>query len=323
MAESTLSLTLADLKTEVCQFLGFAAYASCTSGEKAVVDKLIKIGLRTFYRPATPHKWSFLKPRVELVAWATTTGTVTGAPSYASPVSTVDVTAAAFHASMIGGSFVFDTSGTGYPIVTVATTTQITVTGDASGEAADDTFTITSDGTVRLPDAFGGIIGPLFFEQSAGYYHPIEIVSASQIAQRRQQSMTTGRPQFATITPVTFDPAIGQRFDLLVWPAPNTDYTLVFRYNVRPDVIPADTSYPYGGMDHAETIREACLAAAEETMNDEPGVHVARYTERLVASIAFDRDATTPETLGMMTDGRSLTRRERVTYALYEGTLYD
>lgn len=322
MAESTLSLTLADLKAEVCLFLGFAAYASCTGAEQGVVDKLIKIGLRTFYRPATPHKWSFLKPRVELVAWATTTGTVSGDASDADP-STIDVTAAAFHDSMIGASFVFDTSGTAYPILTVASTTQITVTGNANSELTDDTFTITSDGTVRLPDAFGGIIGPLFFEQSAGYYQPIEIVGSAEIALHRQQSMTTSRPQCATITPATFTAAVGQRFDLLVWPPPNTDYTLVFRYNVRPDVIPADASYPYGGMDHAETIREACLAAAEEGMNDEPGVHVARYTERLVASIAFDRDATTPETLGMMTDGRSLTRRERVTYALYEGTLYD
>jgi len=69
MAESTLSVTYAELKIEVGVFLGFERDSQIwTNDETADVEAIIKRGLRQFYAPPpitgqdAPYIWSFLKP---------------------------------------------------------------------------------------------------------------------------------------------------------------------------------------------------------------------------------------------------------------------
>jgi len=101
----------------------------------------------------------------------------------------------------------------------------------------------------------------------------------------------TGRPEIAAVSPVKDTTlAEGQRFNLTYWPSPDQAYTAQVAYYVLPDALTALLPFAYGGMLHAETIRESCLAIAEERDDDTgQGVHKAKFLERLAASISADR----------------------------------
>jgi len=69
MAESTLSVTYADLQREVIYFIGWGTSTSgLTSDQLAMVNGCINEGLRQFYAPprlpgqSKAHRWSFLRP---------------------------------------------------------------------------------------------------------------------------------------------------------------------------------------------------------------------------------------------------------------------
>lgn len=116
MAEPTLSLTLADLRERVSNFLGTGrTYSSLSSGDAANVDDSIDSGLRRFY---SEHDWRFLRPVTSITCvvgtwqydlpddFGSMTGPMTFDPNYvARPIS------------MVGESMIrvkrqsFDTSG--------------------------------------------------------------------------------------------------------------------------------------------------------------------------------------------------------------------
>jgi hypothetical protein len=74
------------------------------------------------------------------------TGTVDGTPAKDNGTSTITATTAVFDETVVGGTITFDTSSNGYVVSSYTSTTIIVVTGDASGEAADDTFVFTGGG---------------------------------------------------------------------------------------------------------------------------------------------------------------------------------
>ncbi len=107
------------------------------------------------------------------------------------------------------------------------------------------------------------------------------------------------------------DDAVGQGWEIAVWPVPDRTLTLQYRYNVQPRAIDEHAPYPYGGMYHSETIREACLAKAESETDDQPGVHQQHYQTALQNSIDFDKAQSTPDSLGYNGDGRRIPAEKR------------
>jgi len=84
----------------------------------------------------------------------------------------------------------------------------------------------------------------------------------------------------------------------MVYPKPDANYTVSYKYHALPGKIDASYPYPKGGAAHAETILEACLAIAEARMDNNAGIHAAAFQNRMNASIAFDKKMHTPEYLG-------------------------
>lgn len=84
MADSSLGITLADLRSEVVtQWKGNVDYDDLTANEKAFVDRVVASGLRRFYYPEIlpgenqAHVWGFLTPTASLVLNGPyTTGTI-------------------------------------------------------------------------------------------------------------------------------------------------------------------------------------------------------------------------------------------------------
>jgi len=154
-----------------------------------------------------------------------------------------------------------------------------------------------------LPPGFVSIDGPLTLAPAAGYmYPPIEVVGEHQIRVRLQASEAAGRPRLAAVRLKPIDPAGGTHWEILLWPPPDNTYQLTYRYNVNPAMIPDEANLPYGGQQHAQTIIEACLAAAEEQGETIEGAHGQLFVQALIASVSLDRRTGSPEKLGYNRD---------------------
>lgn len=159
-----------------------------------------------------------------------------------------------------------------------------------------------ADGTedYTLSADFGGMIGTITYSSGDNRWYPIEITGEHRIRQLRQRftESLSGQPKLAAIRPISTDGSNGQRFQLMVYPKPDSNYTVSYRYHALPGKIDGTYPYPKGGAAHAETILEACLAIAESRMDNAAGIHAAAFQNRLNASIAFDKKMHSPEFLG-------------------------
>lgn len=309
MSEPTLIEAFPELQERVAHELGWPGDVSdLTSDQQSRVNRLVNDGYRKFLWPrvlpgeAEPHKWSFLCPHATLTIWPTTTGTVDGTPTYdGSTYSTITVTAAAFYANMVGESFTFGTSGTSYTIASYVSTTSIKVTGDASGETADDSFTITADGDYDLPDNFGGMTENMFIVSTSVTIKTIKRVGASRIYVLRGQSDYTDTPHVFAVVPASHDMTEGQRYRASFYPTPDAVRTVTYRYNILPNKLTATATYPHGVEMHSRTMMLACLAEVDRELHIDNG-HKTEYEEALEASVKADRRDNQPATLGYNDD---------------------
>lgn len=262
---------------------------------------------------------------------ATTTTLATGR-------TTLDASAAVFTVTgdQNGATLTFDTSEESYTIISVTDTDTVVLDGDAAattGNATDTfavyidytiqsytdadtvvltatpdpvitakTFSITANGAYRLPDDCGGVSGRVTFDSGEGYWQPIPMASETQLRSMLQASTTTGRPEMCAIRPLAISDsgAAGQRFDLMVWPIPDTNYPLWFKQLPLVDALSSSSTYPLGGMAHADTLRASCLAAAEMGKLRQRGPKWQEFMDRLSSSVQHDKQSMTPETLGVV-----------------------
>lgn len=185
--------------------------------------------------------------------------------------------------------------------------------------------------TILLPEDFGGVEGTITVVGINVVQWPLKPTSIGYIEQAYAQiQQSTGRPLMAATRPrKETTQASGQRWELMVYPLPDQDYNLQFSYYFYPNRLNEQHPYPYGGMMHAETIREACLMAAEVFLDDAQGNHQSKFLERLAASISMDR-RNKPQTLGINHDRSDLLDRQyRVwpgyydSVVSYNGVVYD
>ena len=150
----------------------------------------------------------------------------------------------------------------------------------------------SGDARAALPDDFGGIEGLITLSSTSSQIG-FEIGEYNEAIVRMKYAQfpsTTGQPEMVAVSPRRGTGTTkGQGNDLYVYPLANADYTLQFQYYVLPDALTDQNPYPYGGALHAETLKEACLAAAEGGPDDSMSVHAALFRERLAASISLDR----------------------------------
>ena len=308
MAEPTLTISYAGFKVEVGYFLGLGYDENAWSAPDAQnIRGIIRQAYRQFlYPPLQPgeskqHVWSFLRRAGVLNAWPNLAGTVSGSPTYDADtgLSTVTVTAAKFVDSVTSHNLKFGTSGTSYAIKTFVSTTQVKVTGDASGEAAGQAYTVTANGNYDLPDAFGSLDGPITF-QPGDLYTDLLIVGEGEIRRRRVVDTTATIPVYAAIRPKSSDGSTGQRFELLIWPTPDASYTLDYAYYLNPDDLTDANPYPLGGNAYGECLLASCLAVAEQKSHDAVAQHTMRFKELLAAAIARDKSSQRPNVYGSL-----------------------
>jgi len=340
MAESTLSPTILDIRLEVQRYLGWGRTALSSGDAKNDVDAVLLRGMRRFYAPAvlpgerSAHEWSFMQPTatIELKApYSSSTvtvvnGVVTLPDGYEWPL----------YSAQYGN--VFKVGGNEYTVSTRDNDNELTLTDTTADNdhAAGSTYSLTFP-KYAFPDSFGSIVGTLTYQLESGE-RDVRIVSENYIRDLRQNTgQTNDAPQYAAIRPRSdFDGVIvkegdvesGSRYELLVWPAPDADYTLTYKYNFLIDMlIDDDGNFPPGGALHGETIMAACLSVAEMYAPEESNRYREDYQTRLIASVALDRQANTTEYYGYnadRSDGQVFVKKQltRATYTQADGTIY-
>jgi hypothetical protein len=141
-----------------------------------------------------------------------------------------------------------------------------------------------------LPDDFGRLVDGFTFAAASGYPGVLADVGEGRIRELRQSNVSAGTPRMAGIRATAGTGAIGQRKEVMWYPTPNAVYVLSYKYEACTGKLTSQLPYPLGGLKHAETIRESCLAAAESSINDSQQVHWNLFISMLISSIARDQE---------------------------------
>ncbi len=149
-----------------------------------------------------------------------------------------------------------------------------------------------ADDDVDLPDGFGGFFDSyLSFVLADNKYAQVRQTSVPEILRMRQNEnlVPAIQPLYFAVNAKTPTGTAGQLFEVMLFPTPAQDGTLVGTYYANSDATTDSLPYANGGAVHAETLLACCLAAAELEKTKQQGPLAAKYQERLAASIQHDR----------------------------------
>jgi len=146
----------------------------------------------------------------------------------------------------------------------------------------------TNTSAYTMPDDFGGTLLDESVAYSSGVTQaPLTKVSEGTIRmQQAGDSTAYGYPKYFAIRNKAHDVANGQRWEMLLYPAPNTalnNTTLNYRYVYIPDLLTNTNKYPVGGAQYSEVIVAAHLAAGEQVLDGDPN---GPYTQSFITMIA-------------------------------------
>ncbi len=148
--------------------------------------------------------------------------------------------------------------------------------------------------SVPLPAEFGGMVGGFSYDTDLEHRN-IPIVNMQKILSLRSVKNETGPPQFAAVLAEPGDGTARMTWKAEFYPTPNTNDLLVFTMKVVPEALSETAKYPLGSALYPETIKAACLAAAELHKTGQRGARQEHYQELLARSIEQDA-ALNPDT---------------------------
>ncbi len=188
------------------------------------------------------------------------------------------------------------------------------------------------DGVTPAPPAnFASVFGGLTYKDNYNGDSVVEVVGVEAIKKLQNASNNrTGRPQkCAFMEIVTQTEGVNTRStEIIFWPEIDAPYTFEFQYTVDPFPLTNDSIVPFGSPIHAETIKYACLAAAElDIKGISGGPMFQQFAKLLEASISFDERATSPQIIAYNGDGSMggsfcISRHCHRNSTTHEGVLY-
>jgi hypothetical protein len=252
------------------------------------IEECIKDGLNDVY---TAHSWSFFRPVKEISTTAPyATGTIEVIDGVVTLTTGTFPSWAAVGVLKVGSDYYDVDTRDGDSQVTLEDTT-VDVDAGTSYELGRPEY--------DLPTGFEAIEGDLTYEPGqSDFYPPIRQKDDGEIRRLRQDDPYHDRPIYYGIRTVEFDPTVGSRRRLSLYPTPDAAYVFKARMKLRSTMIDAANQYPVGAESLAQVITEACLAAAERGYDEQEQQHTKRFVELLPLAIAADQEMTSPTTLG-------------------------
>ena len=299
MAESTLSLERTALQKSIGLLLSFGLDPTAwEADQRSQIDHCLDVGQRRAYAPVVlpgeknAHEWSFLKPLMTglQIHGAYEEGTIVIASGV---VTLTDGTWPSWAAS---GQVVVDNIA--YDVDTRDSDTQLTL-DDLTVTEASTEYSL-QESTLTLPDNFGGFENGLYFEaNTTNISTGLRRVHLQEILEARQVSLITSWPRVFAVHAIPPTGTVFQKWYVTFYPAPDADRTLTGLMTINPDRLTSSATFPAGGYQFAELLRESCLAAAESEIMGEPnGPHYQLFQQRLVAAVSHDRMMSNPGILG-------------------------
>ncbi len=338
MAVSSQNMNWVDYRFGISREMGWGLEApGLTADNATLMQRLLDEGYDMARNPPhlpgqrldTPtHQWRWMYPWTTIMVWpAPATDVITlsvpASPGYLSTPDTTEVLASAalFHPSMVRQN-ITDVNGTDWMIVEFLTTTTVRVAGDATSGTPFSSWSIAA-GQYGMADDFDGIESPLSEASPTQSRTQILITGEHQIRRERNTLINrTGWPRFVafvpryvqqietkdatlpTPTPANDTTAVQHRWDMVMTPDPNADYTLKLKHRFRVEQLNADNRYPPGGQAFGRVVLAACLARAELERFKTEGPRWDDFWRTLAAAMAEDNRAVTQEYVGPMWQGR-------------------
>ena len=268
----------------------FGIRTGYSSDQTTDIEECIKDGLRDVY---AAYDWSFFKPVEDITTTAPyTTGTI------AIVAGVVTLTGGTFPTWAAQG--ILKASDKYYSINTRDSGTQVTLDDLTVAVSALATFELGRP-EVPLAATFEAVAN-----DSVLTYHPDQNELYPPVRQRHDQYIRTrqqddphyDRPVFYSVRTVEFDPTVGSRKRLALYPTPDDAYVLRVPMILRPTMIDVTNQYPVGGETLTQVITESCLAAAERNYDERGSMHTNRFQELLPLAIRDDLEKSTATSLG-------------------------
>lgn len=153
--------------------------------------------------------------------------------------------------------------------------------------------TVPGQWKYALPIDFSEFCSDLKFD-STNINPPVQKRNAEQIIDMKSGNITTGYPLFFAIQPIKYDPEVGTKYELWVYPTPDQAYNLSGFYRADPIQLSATTDIIIGGVRMAEAILESCLAVAEHREDDMSTNHHTQMAQMLIQKlIKYDKITST------------------------------
>lgn len=268
----------------------FGVRSGLSADQQADIDDCINDGLRRVY---AIHSWSFLRPVADV---STTAPYVTGTITVASGVVT-----------LAGGTFpswaasgILQVSNQYYSVASRDSDTQITLDSTSVTVASAASYQLARP-EIPLDAAFDSVANDsdlTYYPSPDCWYPPVKWRHDATIRQLEGNNPEFDRPAFYSVRTVTFDPTVGSRKVLAMYPTPDQVYTLRVPMILRPVLVDATNLYAIGGEVLSQAMLEACLASAEHNFEEREHVHEKRFMELIGLAIRDDQDRSSPTSLG-------------------------
>lgn len=268
----------------------FGIRTGFSSDQQSDIADCLNDGLRRVY---SAHNWSFLRPIADVTATA--------------PYDTGTITIAAGVVTLTGGVFpswaasgLLRVNNRYYSVATRDSNTQITLDSTSTTIATASSYHLARP-EIPLDAAFDSVANDsdlTYYPSPDNWYPPVQNRHDSTIRQLEASNPEIDRPVFYSIRTVTFDPTVGSRKVLALYPTPDQAYTLRVPMILRPILLDAVNLYAIGGEVLSQVMLEACLAAAEHNFEEREHVHEKRFMEMIVLAIRDDQERSSPTSLG-------------------------
>ena len=268
----------------------FGIRSGFSTDQTSDITDCINDGLRRVY---AVHEWSFLRPLADVTTTA--------------PYATGTITIAAGVVTLAGGIFpswaasgVLKVNNRYYSVASRGGDTQITLDDLSATVSTAATFQLARP-EIPLDAAFDSVANDSdlnYYPSPESWYPPVKWRHDSTIRQLEASNPEFDRPAFYSVRTVTFDPTVGSRKVLAMYPAPNQAYTLRVPMILRPVLVNGTNLYAIGGEVLSQVILEACLASAEVNFEEREHVHEKRFQELIGLAIRDDQNRSSPTSLG-------------------------
>lgn len=320
MAESTLSGTWDDIRAAVGYDRGYGRKSANWSEKQLdAINDALKVGTRWMVSTppvqlgsgltVTSYRWSWMEPVQGITVWPTQSPASGATITPAAGSDVVTSSGSTFYDSMVGKQLFAYTNDSSQTLVGNVGTIQSVLNGTTLKLDAYAAYTsgpyrwgITSDGSYRLPDDFGGMNSHELTFATGLSATAVKLIPEATVRDAYQTSTATGRPRWAAIRTDYETGSTTTRFYLFLFPLPDQVYTLSVPYIRLIDAMSTALVWPLGGMPYFEAFKDAAMAAAELSVDDAKGPRWDQFMTSLRSAIEYDLVANRVKTIGKNRD---------------------